>query len=101
MEWGELWVETEQEKLEGKFSERGCGCPGEAGVAGGCLAVYEKKCWQGQAGDQEAELRSQLHIQMDLVAGLWHFWGIHRLVLPEIDFLSIAREQLEYSNGFW
>lgn len=92
MEWSELWAETEQGKLEGKFFKRGCGSPGEAGVAGGCLAVYEKKCWQGQAGD---------HIQMDLVSGLWYFWGIHRLVLPKIDFLSIAREQLEYSDGFW
>lgn len=37
---------------------------------------------------------------MDLVAGLWYFWGIHRLVLPKIDVLSIAREQLEYGDEF-
>lgn len=51
MEWGELWVETEQESLKVSFPNGGVDALVRQGVAGGCLAVYEKKCWQGQAGD--------------------------------------------------
>lgn len=56
MEWGELWAELSRESLKVSFPNGGVGALVRQGVAGGCLAVYKKKCWQGQAGDQEAEL---------------------------------------------
>lgn len=55
---------------------------------------------RGRVRHRAQELCKQLHTKMDLVAGLWYFWDIHRLVLPKIDVLSIAREQLGYGDKF-
>lgn len=58
-----------------------------------------KNVGRGRRGTGARALIDASH-KMDLVAGLWYFWDIHRLVLPKIDFLSLAREQLEYGDEF-
>lgn len=50
MEWGKLWEEIEQGKLQGKFSKRGCGCPGETGVRGAALLSMRRNVGRVRLG---------------------------------------------------